>query len=52
MTESYIPPKIWTWDTKSGGRFAKINRPIAGPTHDKTLPLFESGSILLYTRSH
>ena len=35
----YVPPKIWTWDKDSGGRFANINRPIAGPTHDKTLPI-------------
>ncbi len=34
----YVPPKVWTWDTESGGRFANINRPIAGPTHDKELP--------------
>ena len=33
----YIPPKVWTWDKESGGRFAAINRPIAGPTHDKEL---------------
>ncbi|MFC4291421.1 glutathione-dependent disulfide-bond oxidoreductase [Sphingorhabdus arenilitoris] len=38
MTE-YTPPKIWTWDTESGGRFAKINRPIAGATHEKELPV-------------
>ncbi|MEL6959796.1 MAG: glutathione-dependent disulfide-bond oxidoreductase [Pseudomonadota bacterium] len=35
---SYTPPKVWTWDSASGGKFASINRPIAGPTHDKTLP--------------
>jgi len=35
----YVPPKIWTWDKESGGRFANINRPIAGPTHDKDLPI-------------
>jgi len=35
----YVPPKIWTWDKDSGGRFANINRPIAGPTHDKDLPI-------------
>ncbi len=35
----YIPPKIWTWNKESGGRFAKINRPIAGATHDKALPV-------------
>jgi GSH-dependent disulfide-bond oxidoreductase len=35
----YTPPKIWTWDKESGGRFASINRPIAGATHDKDLPV-------------
>ncbi len=35
----YTPPKVWTWDRESGGRFAKINRPIAGPTHEKELPV-------------
>jgi len=35
----YIPPKIWTWDQESGGKFASINRPVAGATHDKDLPL-------------
>ncbi len=34
----YTPPKVWTWDTESGGRFANINRPIAGPTQEKELP--------------
>lgn len=37
----YEPAKIWTWDKASGGRFANINRPIAGPTHDKDLPAGE-----------
>ena len=37
MTDSYTPPEIWTWNKESGGRFASINRPIAGPTHDKEL---------------
>ncbi len=39
MTDAtpYVPPKVWTWDKESGGRFANINRPIAGPTHDKEL---------------
>ena len=36
---SYTPPKVWTWNKESGGRFASINRPIAGPTHDKALPV-------------
>jgi GST-like protein len=35
----YTPPKVWTWDKESGGRFASINRPIAGATHDKDLPV-------------
>ncbi|MGC6535212.1 MAG: glutathione-dependent disulfide-bond oxidoreductase, partial [Parvibaculales bacterium] len=42
MSETaYQPPKIWVWDSESGGRFANINRPIAGPTHDKELPVGE-----------
>ncbi len=43
MTDSpaYVPPKVWTWDSESGGRFAKINRPIAGATHEKELPVGE-----------
>src|SRR6195952_5726760 len=35
----YVPPKVWTWDKDSGGRFAKINRPIAGATKEKELPV-------------
>ncbi len=35
----YTPPKVWTWDAPSGGQFASINRPIAGPTHDAELPV-------------
>jgi GSH-dependent disulfide-bond oxidoreductase len=35
----YTPPKVWTWSKPSGGQFANINRPIAGPTHDKDLPV-------------
>ncbi len=38
-TADYTPPKVWTWDKESGGRFANINRPIAGPTKDKALPV-------------
>ncbi len=43
MTESnrYEPPKVWTWDSESGGRFAAINRPVSGATHDKDLPIGE-----------
>jgi GST-like protein len=43
MTDSseYVPPKVWVWDQGSanGGRFANINRPVSGPTHDKELPV-------------
>ncbi|HEX4505395.1 MAG TPA: glutathione-dependent disulfide-bond oxidoreductase [Alphaproteobacteria bacterium] len=41
MTSSsdYTPPPVWTWNKANGGRFANINRPIAGPTHDKELPV-------------
>ena len=35
----YTPPEVWTWDKANGGRFANINRPVAGPTHDKDLPV-------------
>lgn len=35
----YVPPKVWTWEKPSGGHFASINRPIAGPTHEKALPV-------------
>src|SRR6266704_2774993 len=35
----YVPPKVWTWNKESGGRFAAINRPIAGPTHEAELPV-------------
>lgn len=40
MTDKeYVPPKVWTWNRESAGRFAAINRPVAGPTHDKDLPV-------------
>ena len=38
-TPEYVPPKIWTWNKENGGQFASINRPTAGPTHDKELPV-------------
>jgi len=38
-TTAYVPPKVWVWNKGSGGRFANINRPIAGATHDKELPV-------------
>ena len=38
-TSDYIPPKVWRWDKENGGKFASINRPIAGATHDKDLPV-------------
>ena len=37
MTDTYTPPKVWTWESENGGQFASINRPIAGPTHEKEL---------------
>jgi GST-like protein len=39
MTNSYTPPKVWIWDKENGGKFASTNRPIAGATHDKDLPV-------------
>jgi GST-like protein len=39
MTENYTPPEVWTWDAENGGAFASTNRPIAGATHDKELPI-------------
>jgi GST-like protein len=38
-SSDYVPPKVWTWNKPSGGTFASINRPIAGPTHEKELPV-------------
>ncbi|GGC78965.1 glutathione-dependent disulfide-bond oxidoreductase [Marinobacter halophilus] len=38
---TYTPPKVWTWNPESGNKFASINRPVAGPTHDKELPVGE-----------
>jgi GST-like protein len=39
MSDEYTPPKVWTWDKANGGQFANINRPVAGATHDKELPV-------------
>lgn len=39
MSSDYTPPKVWQWDSESGGTWAKINRPIAGPTHEQDLPV-------------
>lgn len=36
---TYTPPSVWKWEPGNGGKFANINRPIAGPTHDKALPV-------------
>lgn len=41
MTENYTPPKVWTWDKENGGKWGSLNRPIAGATHDKELPVGE-----------
>jgi GSH-dependent disulfide-bond oxidoreductase len=48
-TPEYTPPKVWVWDKPSGGRFANINRPVAGPTHDKELP-FGRHPLQLYSQ--
>lgn len=37
--DEYTPPKVWTWDSESGGKFASINRPISGATHEQDLPV-------------
>jgi len=44
----YVPPKVWKWEAPSGGRFANINRPIAGPTSEKELPVGKH-SLQLYS---
>ena len=46
--ETYSPPKVWTWDQESGGRFANINRPISGATHDKELACGETSHATLF----
>ena len=40
-TDDYQPPRVWTWDAESGGQWASINRPIAGATHARELPVGE-----------
>lgn len=42
-TPDYTPPKVWTWEQENGGEFANVNRPIAGSTHEKTLPVGAHG---------
>ena len=39
MASEYVPPRVWEWNKPSGGKFASINRPVAGPTHDRDLPV-------------
>ena len=52
MTDAteYTPPKVWAWNKESGGNFSKINRPIAGPTHEKELPVGKH-PLQLYSRA-
>ena len=38
-TVPYVPPKVWTWNKANGGKFANINRPVSGTTHEKELPV-------------
>ena len=47
-TSNYNPPSVWKWDTENGGAFAKINRPTAGATHEKVLPVGDN-PIQLYS---
>jgi GST-like protein len=46
----YVPPKVWKWNKENGGKFASINRPIAGPTHDRELPIGKH-PLQLYSRA-
>ena len=50
MSEEYIPPKVWTWDAESGGKFANINRPIAGPTSEKEAADRQASTSTVLTR--
>jgi len=47
-TVNFVPPKVWNWESESGGKFANINRPISGATHDKALPVGKH-SLQLYS---
>ena len=38
-SSEYLPPTVWEWETKNGGEFEKVNRPISGKTHEEILPL-------------
>ncbi len=49
-TSDYTPPSVWKWNTENGGKFATINRPIAGPTHDKEVPVGKH-PLQLYSRA-
>ena len=49
-TSSYTPPKVWTWNKPNDGQFASINRPIAGPTHEKELPIGKHPTPTLFAR--
>ena len=41
MNDTYTPPKVWKWEAQDGGAFTNINRPVAGATHEKVLPVGE-----------
>jgi len=50
MTNTYVPPAVWTWDKESGGKFANINRPVSGATHNQELPVGKH-SLQLYSQN-
>jgi GST-like protein len=49
-TSDYVPPKVWSWNKPNGGQFASINRPVAGATHEKSLPIGRH-PLQLYSRA-